>query len=125
MADMLFLKLSGENFEGEEPVSQTKGMTGLIRIYSYSHGLSLEMAPLRPSAGEDARMRRSMCSGVVAGATCAIDFSSAGAPWARDRTLRRGDPGRLLAGDGADLVVALDLVGLLLAFFKDRLLAVW
>ena len=52
----LYLRLEG--VDGEEPIGESQKM---ILIASYSHGLSMPVAPTRPSLGEDAAFRRSYC----------------------------------------------------------------
>ncbi len=56
MSDLLFMRLDG--IDGEEPIGADQK---LIRIDNYSHRLSMPSAPMRPSAGPDATMRRSYC----------------------------------------------------------------
>lgn len=56
MEQMLYMRLEG--IDGEEPIGASQEM---IAINSYSHGLSMPVAPTRPSVGEDAAFRTSYC----------------------------------------------------------------
>lgn len=51
MSDLLFMKLCGDNFKGEEPItSDTDNGKGLVRINSFSHNITQDLATIRPSA---------------------------------------------------------------------------
>jgi type VI secretion system secreted protein Hcp len=47
MADLLFMKLSGDGFKGEEPIGSSKD---LVRIKTFSHDIAQDLVPIRPSA---------------------------------------------------------------------------
>lgn len=46
MSELVFMKLDGKSFEGEEPIGNSKG---LVRIKTFSHAISQDLAPMRPS----------------------------------------------------------------------------
>lgn len=73
MADMLFMRLQGDNFAGEEPIGDSKD---LIRILSYSHNISTPISALRPNVGDDARNRRGPCEHGLFQVTKALDKTS-------------------------------------------------
>jgi type VI protein secretion system component Hcp len=53
MSDLLFMKLAGDSFKGEEPINDdcdTADHQGMMRINSFSHQISQDIAPIRPSA---------------------------------------------------------------------------
>lgn len=56
MASLLYMRLEG--IEGEEPLGSDEKA---IRLNSYSHNLTLPVAPMRPSVGDGATLRRSYC----------------------------------------------------------------
>jgi len=73
MPDMLFMRLQGDNFAGEEPIGDSKD---LIRILSYSHNISTPVSALRPNVGDDARNRRGPCEHGLFRVTKALDKTS-------------------------------------------------
>ena len=60
MPDLLFMKLAGDNFKGEEPVSSGTSGPGLVRINSFSHNISQDLARIRPSAHLHSDSEKSM-----------------------------------------------------------------
>jgi len=71
MEQMLYLRLEG--VDGEEPIGNSQKM---IAILTYSHGLSMPVAPGRPSLGENASFRRSFCRHGLFQVTKLFDMTS-------------------------------------------------